>query len=369
MKILNWTSYLALSAMIAAPAAAEELKYTNSSGGSVKLYGQLSPSYIWIDDGGETTGKFVDNDSSNSRVGLWVEQPFDAGTLTFNFESALGFRFSDGINQLDDGSSWHWDRTRLRKVDFAFASNSWGKLSFGQGSMATDGVTQFDFNNNGMTNYAGITDPNGGFLFRRKDGTLSSVSISDAASGLDGGRRGRVRYDTPAFANFTLSVAAGQEVLSETNDDNYYDVALTYDREFEAFNVKGGIGYSHRDRDNDPDDKDTSGSLSVLHKASGISVTVAGGSRHDGGSYWYGKLGSDADIWDIGTTSLAADYYDGSDFVSDGSDTKIYGFGINQDLDQYNTQIYAGYRSIDFDERGEDYQDIDSYILGARWKF
>ncbi len=369
MQTFPWRSSLALVAIFAGPAAAEELKYTNSSGGSVKLYGQFSPSYVWADDGDKTTDKFVDNDSSNSRVGLLLEQPFQSGTLTFNFESALGFRFSDGISQIDDGSSWSWNRQRLRRVDFAFETHDRGKFYIGQGSMATDGVAEFDYNNNGMTNYASVTDTNGGFLFRRKDGTLSSVSIGDAASDLDGGRRGRIRYDTPEWNGFKLSVAAGQEVLSHTNSDNYYDTSLTYNGSHRGFKIKGGIGYSRRDRDDAPDDKDTIGSLAVLHEASGVSVAVAAGSRDHGGSYWYSKLGYDRDFWEIGTTSFAVDYYDGSDFVSDGSDTKIYGVAFNQDIDRYNLQLYLGYHNIDFDERGESYHDIDTYIAGARWKF
>lgn len=356
------------AASIAGPASAE-LKYENDSGGSVTLYGQFSPSYVWADDGDRTTSKAVDNDSSNSRVGLRLTQPFAAGTLGFNVESALGFRYSDGISQIDDGDSWHWDRQRIRKVDFSFEAPTWGKIYAGQGSMATDGITESDYNNNGMTTYVSVTDPNGGFLFRRKDGTLSSVSIGDAASSLDGGRRARVRYDTPEYSGFTLSVAAGQEVLSHTSSDNYYDTALRYKAEHQGFKVSGGIGYSRRDRDDAPDDKDTIGSLAVLHEASGVSVAVAAGSRKHQGSYWYAKLGYDVDIWDIGKTSLAADYFDGSDFVSDGSDTKIYGVGFNQNIDRYNAQLYLGYRHAKFDEDADDYQNLDTYIAGARWKF
>lgn len=366
--IYLWLAPLVL-ASTAAPALAEPLTYENGSGGSVTLYGQFSPSFVWADDGNETTSKGADNDSSNSRVGLRVMQPFAPGTLTFNFETALGFRYTDGISQIDDGDSWHWGRERLRKVDFAFATNSWGTFSLGQGSMATDGITESDFNKNGMTTYVSVTDTNGGFLFRTEDESLSAVSIGDAASSLDGGRRGRVRYDTPSYNGFTLSLAAGQEVLSYDNSDDYYDVALRYHGDFDRFKLSGGIGYSRRDRDDADDDKDTIGSLAVLHKASGVSLALAAGSRKDDGNYWYSKLGYDADIWAIGTTSLAIDYYKGQDFVSDGSDTKVYGIGANQHIDRYDLSLYAGYRKAKFDERTQDYKDLNTYILGAIWKF
>ncbi len=106
-----------------------------------------------------------------------------------------------------------------------------------------------------------------------------------------------------------------------------------------------------------------------LPKASGVSVALAAGSRKDDGNYYYGKLGYDKDIWALGTTSFAVDYYNGSDFVSDGSDTDIWGIGLNQNIDRYNAQLYVGYRRSSFDEKGQSYQDIDSYIIGGLWSF
>ncbi|AVO38481.1 porin [Pukyongiella litopenaei] len=359
---------VAATAALALPAAAE-LKYENATGGSVKIYGQFSPAYQSVDDGQDRKNTWVDNAHSNTRVGLWVRQPDAGGEFSFNFETALGLRSSDGVSQTFTPNGAEWDRTKLRKIDFAYTSNSWGKISAGQGSMATDGVANADLGSNGMTTYNGIPDFAGDFLFRGPNGALSGVSISDAFTSLDGGRRARIRYDTPSFAGFSLSAAWGKEVLSKTNNDEYYDVALRYANDFNGTEVTGAIGFSRRDPETGgPNVDDTIGSFNVKLQ-SGLVFTVAGGSRKNSGSYGYGKVGYEADWLAAGATSFAVDYYRGSDFVVSGSESTAYGIGINQQVDSLNTQFYLGYRRHEYSEPGTDYADIDAILVGARWKF
>lgn len=363
-------SAIALAAMTV-PAMAE-LKYDNASGGSVSLYGQFSPAYQWVDDGEETSSELVDNAHSNTRVGLMLLQPLGEGTFSFNFETALGLRSSDGVTQGSLPKGVDWSRTSLRKVDFAYDSNEYGKFYLGQGSMASDGIADIDMSGTTMVNYNGISDTAGSFRFRDSGGALSTVAIADIAPSLDGGRRGRIRYDTPTFSGFTLSAAMGEEILASGNDDEFYDVALRYAGEFGAIRVQSGLGYAHKDSDGGDTD-DTFGSVAVLHE-SGFNGALALGHRDGGGDYVYGKVGYQADWFSIGKTSLSVDLYDGSDFALSGgatsSDTQVWGIGASQMLDEHNVELYLGYRTYDFsDNSGASYQDIDSVLAGARWKF
>jgi hypothetical protein len=66
---------------------------------------------------------------------------------------------------------------------------------------------------------------------------------------------------------------------------------------------------------------------------------------------------------------LSIDLFDGSDYSIDGSDSTSVGVGIVQYVDAYNLEVYAGWRDRDFDAPGTDYEDIDVYVIGARWKF
>ena len=64
-------SLAAVFVLSALPAAAE-LSYSNATGGTVKLYGQLSPGYLSFNDGVASYGNLVDNEVSNSRAGITV---------------------------------------------------------------------------------------------------------------------------------------------------------------------------------------------------------------------------------------------------------------------------------------------------------
>lgn len=361
------TAAIALITAAAAAPASAELKYENGRGGSVTVYGQLNPGYLSFDDGVSTTRELVDNAHSPSRVGLLLLQDYDAGTFSFNFETALGLRSSDGFDQTFTPGGADWSRTDLRRLDFAFASRTWGKISVGQGSMATDGVAESDLSGTGLTNFVGVGNAAGSFQFRTAAGALSGIKINDVMPNLDSSRRGRIRYDTPEFSGFTFSVAAGEDVLTPNNDDKYYDAALRYAREFDGFDLVAAVGFSRRDR-NGVDRDDTFGSVAVKLD-SGLNFAFAAGSRKNDGDALYGKIGYDRKFWSIGETSIAVDYYRGNDFNTVGSEATSVGFGINQDIDSINTTVYLGYRSYEFTEVAQDYLDAESILFGARWRF
>lgn len=354
------------AAMVAVPAAAE-LKWDNASGGHVKIYGQVSPAWQSVDDGVQSKDSFVDNTLSNSRVGLWVVQPIRQGTFKFNFETAFGLRPSSGISQTNTPKGADWNRTDLRKIDFSYASDSWGTIYIGQGSMASDGVAEIALNNNGMTTYNSVELFAGRFQFRTAGGALSGVTIGSVMPSLDGGRQGRVRYDTPSFSGFSVSVAAGTDVLTPGNSDKYYDIALKYAGEFDGTKVNGGIGFSRRDSGG-VDRDDTFGSVAVKFR-SGLNFALAAGSRENSGDYTYVLAGYETQLLSVGMTSFAVDFYNGNDFGLAGRESKSIGLGINQNFDSINTQVYLGYRTHELSDPGTSYRDVDAFLIGARWKF
>ncbi|MBE1284751.1 MAG: porin [Rhodobacteraceae bacterium] len=363
---LKIASAAALAAGVAAPAAAE-LKWDNASGGYVRLYGQVSPTFQSVDDGFQSYDNFLDNSHSNTRVGLWVMQPLADGTFGFNFETALGWTNTAGVNQNQQSTGFDWDRGDLRKVDFSYKSNTWGTVYVGQGSMATDGVADKSLNNNAMTTYNGIGDFAGGYQFRTTTGALSGVTIGSVMPSLDGGRRGRIRYDSPTFNGFQVAVAAGEEILSTTNSDNYYDIAIKYVQDFDGFEVAGGVGFSRRDTATGNVD-DTFGSVAV-RLDNGLNFAFSAGSRKNSGDYTYVLAGYEADFWQIGKTSFAVDYYAGNDFGLAGREANTMGVGINQNIDSISTQVYLGYRTHELSDPGVAYADVDAVLFGARWRF
>lgn len=370
---LKTSSVAALLAATTAIPAAAELKYENNSGGYVELYGQFNPALISVDDGQETETRVLDNDLSNSRVGLRLFQPYGNNEFTFRFEAALGLPNSSEANQLGTDFSG-WTREDIRHVDFAL-KGGYGKFSAGQGSMASDGAAETDLSYVGTALYSFTNDENSGFFYRGTDGVLSDITVGDSSSNFDGGRRTRVRYDTPDFNGFSAAVAYGENALSSSDDDTYYDFAIAYNNTFAGgVEFAASVAYAVRDFDNvSGERKDTIGSASVL-LPSGFSFTAAAGSRDDTASgasdpsFWYTKIAYEGDWVAWGKTGVGIDYYDGSDFNNDGSDTKAWGIAVVQRINSINTDAYLKYRNHDFED-GTSFDKNEAWVLGARWQF
>lgn len=360
-------SFVALAASLALPAAAE-MKFDNGSGGSVLLYGQLNPAYLSFDDGVSSTSAVVDNSHSNSRVGLWLRQPFGENEFTFNFETALGLRPSAALSQNFTPKGIAWRRTNLRKVDFAYRTARYGTFSLGQGSMATDGVAEVDMSGTSLVTYVSVPDGPAAFRFRTSAGVLSTKFIGGAFSDFDGARRGRIRYDSPSFSGFTVSASYGEEILVSAANFNTSDIAIRYSGEAGDFRIKGALGYARTEFAIGTTRDDTIGSLSAMH-TSGFNVTFAAGDRSTSGSYTYGKLGYQAQWFGVGKTALSVDYYRGDDTTSVGSRATATGFGVVQKFDKARVEAYLGYRNYELSETAASYLDASSVLFGARWKF
>jgi hypothetical protein len=359
-----------MAATLAAPAFAGPT-YTNDSGGSFSWYGHLNPSFQSFDDGQQDFNRLVDNDGSASRLGFWLNQEFGENTLRFHFETSLGLRSSAGVDQTTTGDNLSWQRTNIRHLDLQFDTAKYGRFSAGQGSMASDGVTGADFSGTGLGASVAVADPAGGYKFRTAAGALSSVEIGDIFSDYDGSRLGRIRYDSPELAGFTLSTSYGTDILKDANDRETYDIAVRWAKDdVGGFAIDTGLGAAWTEETGTQDYRDISGSFAVLHKATGLSLNLAAGERDIAGSYAYAKLGYSADLISAGSTSFSVDYYDGSDMVSNGDSAESWGVAAVQKIDAYNMEAYLAYRDYSYaDTSATSYQDANVILAGARWKF
>ena len=373
LKSIELRTALASATMLtfAAPAFAD-LKYANDTGGSVQFYGQLSPAYLNVDDGEDTDGNLVDNARSNSRVGLNLDQKLDNGQkLRFKFETALGAPQSSKFS-LDEEPTWEWQRTSVRKLELIW-SGTFGAVSVGQGSMASDGIATVDNSKTTMASTVTVPDAAGGYDFRVNDGSRSGIEVGDVFDDFDGGRKGRVRYDTPKFGGtsddtgVSFALAYGEEILKTGDDAEYYDIGVFYDDSFGDVAVEGALGYAWKD--DDDISESYAGSVSVVHEPTGLNGTLAAGGDPDGGTYGYIKLGWIASFWDVGYTAFSADYYGGSDFEVDGSESSSAGVQVAQKIDSINMELYFGYNRLSYDDDAANYEDMDVILTGLRWKF
>lgn len=367
-RIIAPLTVLALPVM-AVPALAGP-EYTSASGGTFTFYGQVDPAIVSFDDGVDTDTDLADNSKSNTRFGFWLRQPFGEDELRFQFETALGFRPSSGLGQNSQPDVWEWDKTFIRRVDISYKSARYGTFYIGQGSMASDGSGSTDLSGTGVVSDVGLGDYVGARFLRTSSGALSNVSMGDAFINLDGTRYGRVRYDTPGFNNFTVGIAYGKNILNASDDNKYYDIALNYKNTLpNGTEVAGGIGYMVIDTDVGPNVKDTFGSVSVLLE-SGWNGTFSAGSRDPDGSFYMAKIGYLAKNWVAwGDTAVSVDYYHSDDFASIGGSGDSYGLAVVQNVDQYDLQLYLGYRNYSYDDNIASYKDANSLVTGVKWTF
>jgi hypothetical protein len=343
--------------------------FRNASGGEVTFYGQFNPTWQSFDDGEETNGGVVDNGNWNTRVGFRIVQPLDSVTLRWRFETGLGLRSSAAVSQTEEPDWIDWQRTSLRWFELATESD-YGTLSLGQGSTAADGAAGLDSSFTFIVSPTDATDGFGSWQFRDTDGNLSGVTVGAVNSNFNIARLFRARYDTPDVSGFVLSTSYGVNVLNENDDADYADVAARWSGGWGDVSVQTALGYGWTFNEGADDQERVLGSMTAYHNPTGLNLTVAAGSRIDGPQYGYVKGGWRADFIPQGKTSMFVDYYRGTDFLSDGSETETWGLGAVQSFDDLSLDVYAAVQRFAYsDDTGVRYQDATGVLVGARWFF
>lgn len=346
------------------------------TGALVTFYGQFSPSVIYYDDGAVSrTYAPVGNSNRTSRLGLrWhIRQLWDWEPV-FRAEIGVTPRPSNRVNlDTSNDAKWALDQSNLRKLELILSHPKIGVLTLGQGSMATDNITEVDYSGTDVVAYSDVSAPAAAQYLRFADGRLSTAQIGDFVDNFDGlnitgtfddgNHKLRARYDTHRFRGLVFSAAIGNEVLRENGRANA-DVALTYEQDLGTYKFASGVGYSWQS-----DSRILSGSMSVVHKPSRINLTIALGGQDDGGDFNYAKLGTVRSFWPVGDTAMSVDYYQGNDIYSAGSEARSIGLAIVQSFDRFNVQGYALLRHYSFDEPTADYLNSTALMTGIRWVF
>ncbi|MBO9471992.1 porin [Shimia sp. R10_1] len=370
MTGLKQSVWIAPAAMIAGTVAMSSAAQAEDG---FRFYGHLGGAITQVDDGVDSRTEFNDLSASSSRIGAWYERGVAGGTLKFNFETSLGLRGTDSVSQTSNDDFVDWQKTNIRKVEAIYETERFGTFYLGQGSMASDGSAGAgDLSGTDLAGGVAVADTAGGYFFRDAAGNLTDVNIGKIFDGLDGSRRGRVRYDTPTFNGFTVSAAAGTDILNDGVDTEFYDLAVYYENTFGDYEVAGAVSYEQTAKSSN-DAETVVASVGTLHTPTGLSANVALGSRDRetgvDSDYVYVKLGLQRAWFAAGRTYLSVDAYRGNDFNSAGDESTSYGIEAAQDIDKANMEVFASYHQHKYDLAGSNFQDVDAFLVGARWKF
>ena len=345
------------------------LTFTNRSGAVTNIYGQVNLTYQSFADGDETTANIVDNGNWNSRLGFTYTQPLGENTLRYRFETGLTMRNSGLVSQTNTPDWTDWEKTLLRWFEVALDSD-YGTVSLGQGASASDGTAGLDDSFTFHAGAANSTDGFGSFRFRDENGDLTSVSIAQVNNAFNGARRFRLRYDTPTVEGVMLSASYGENVLTEADENTYYDVALRWTGEIGDVAIRSAAGYQWIDTPGGETTQRVAATATLVHAPTGLNLAVSTGRQIDGASYVWTRAGWQTDYFAAGTTSLSVDYYSGNDFLTDGAKTENYGIYAVQSIDSLSLDLYAGWRWFTYsDLSGNSYQDADGILVGARLFF
>ncbi|PRY20644.1 porin-like protein [Aliiruegeria haliotis] len=344
-------------------------RYVRANGDTFAFYGQINRGSLQYDDGVATERyHFVDNSKSVSRIGATYSADLDNGwNIGSRVELAMRKRETRRVSILDpNDAGYSFDKTELRKLEISFGNDTFGRVFVGQGAMASDGVTGQDLSLTTVVAGAAVQDVAGGQYLRFGDGSLSNIKIQSVFKTLGSSRRLRIGYVSPSFSGFSFSAAAGREVLSDTDESSYADASLRYRGDHGDFRTRFGVAYRTLEERSNA----VIGSGSVLHRPTGLNLTIAAGAEVDGqGSYTYLKAGYLKKLSDLGPTAFSVDYYDGRGIRTAGGESRSQGFTVVQKVSKHKLDLYATYRPYQYSEPNAEFKDGKAILAGVRWIF
>ncbi len=338
---------------------------------SLKLAGQVNKGLLVWDDGNRTDTYIVDNSTSGSRFSFSgrakIGHGLTAGYLVeFEFDSSE----SDAVTSANSNGNGTNGVLDLRHNAWYLKSRTFGRVTVGQYSPATDNLVLINLGGTGVVATADTTKWNNAFT-AVGTGTTWGVALSGIAS-LDTARGDIIRYDTPSFYGFVASASWGE--------DDVWDASVKWNGSLLDFRAALGVGYIDN-RDNTTADWTAwMGSGSILHAPTGLFLTGAyydrdvEGVSQDGEMY-YVQAGIRQRFLSSGATTLYFEYSNNSDFAVEtgaaatSSSAEVWGGGIVQNIDAAAMELYASYRHFDGEVDGVSAQDFDAILTGARIKF
>lgn len=370
---------------------------------SLQIYGQVNKAILFFDTDFDNDAYVVDNDASGSRIGFKGSASMRPGwtagyTIELDIQDAASNTVDDGavIGTDADGAYVNLsiyddpaDQILIRHNYVYIESERMGRFSIGHQSTATDGIAGISLANSlsGPSGDHGTSLTVAAGLTGIATAGYTSLDLGDFHSDLDGPREDSVRYDSPSLHGFILSAAWG--------DDDFWDVALRFKREWNSIRFAAGIGYQDGEDDGGGSDFErVSGSASFMHVPTGIYVNIAGGNNEesgvDAGEYLYGQFGIEKRWFSSGATTIYGEYGEYDDFavgsrrsgtaavpltLITSSEATRWGFGVVQSYEAAAMDIYANVTFWEFDwtetatATSAFSSDISTIMVGTRIKF
>jgi predicted porin len=331
---------------------------------SLQIYGDITQGLLIWDNGDESDVYVTDNDALGSVLGFKGEATLKPGLKAgYKMEMQVQSASSSAVTD-DEGGDDPDDNLSIRHNHLYIESERWGRITLGQQSSASDGAAQVS-----IANTLIAPSPDQGTAMH-PGGVGAGRILGEYASDFDGGRNDLVRYDSPTIYGFVASAAWG--------DDDYWDVALRFSKEWNSVKFAAAIAYAE---DDTPEALEgfgqftqVIGSASAMHVPTGLFATFSAGEREYEtdvtGSFWFAQGGIEKKWLPYGATTLYAEYGDFEDVVVEGTNAELVGVGIVQHIDSAAMDFYAQARfwTVD-DDAAPDADELSTIMIGSRIQF
>lgn len=341
-----------------------------NSQNNVSIFGQIGMLGMVSHDGANSNLFFGSNTNNNSRLSIASKHVIDQeNTVGTNIQFGFKLQESNTVTQANKTPASSLDYRKLE----AYWKSKFGKISFGKGMMSSDNTLYTDFSGTRIASRATVADIGGGLLFERTGGTTSSLSVGQAFVGLDGlGRKVRIRYDTPNFNGFGLSLSQ-----AEGNDR---DISLKYGQSFNTFKLAGQIAYTNEQTVNAGSNQtkgdiiDGSGSV-LFNNGMNLSIALAKlseskstNSNKDPYS-WLVKPGYRFNITPVGITAVAINYGRYNYFAGNNEKGTTYGATVVQNFNNAHAGVFADYRHFKVSNASSSLKAINVFSVGVLYRF
>jgi hypothetical protein len=357
----------AFAAPVATTAEAGSIKNGNAT--DLKVYGQVNRNMMFYNDGEESGYRHQDGDNGSTRFGL-------AATGKINESVSVGAKIevemqSNDPASIDQSTEDDSNSTgfKQRKAEIYFSHKQFGKLSLGQQSEISDGMSDGLDLGYAAGAFAGM-DPDllvSNMKLRNDNAAaaLSTVALTDAFGTLDGGRNDSIQYQTPSMNGFRAQLGL------ESN--GVWGLGALYDGKMGGMQVRVRGFYENTSGAGTTADQWQIGA-SVKHD-SGVSLTgLYGSSDKDSGNdhkNWGATVGYTANMNSLGATGVGIHVSGTQDWLEDDTDAVVYGFGVNQQIKAAGTNIYGNVMFWDVDRVSTATQldALMTFMVGAQVKF
>jgi len=359
---------------------------------------------LWHADDGTSDKTFFTGGNDESQI-RWVA----SGTLSDSVTAGATLEMSMPVSNPEATATLHGgtDETQgtSQGTDAGFAirheylwvnHKKMGKVTFGQQSVATNGVgtmtaTGTVYSRTGRTFGGGLTFVNSTTSTAK---VVSTNSVNGVLSDLNTTRTDAIRYDSPTFGGLNLAVSRDMGANVQT--------AVRYSGKIGAVAVTAGAGYLTGDG---TINFTALGSVTATHD-SGLNFSYQAGKRNFSGPgskngnpggvipvaedtnnvggrddpYFHGfQVGYKATkLVSVGGTNFAFSYQTSQNMVENDGDASSWGIRMQQSFDALGARVSLGYSNYSYDAEGEvtlgtivneDYDDIDVIALQTVFNF